>query len=122
MKDMNKDKEGMTWHVMDIRDLKFDDGSFDVAIDKGTMDALLAGVKDPWNPPEEIVNNCVKEVTEVQRVLKNNSSSVFIYFTFGQPHFRRGILNTSDDWELNINEVGDYFAYYLYTLKRKQRC
>lgn len=25
----------MQWHVMDVRDLKFDDSCFDVAIDKG---------------------------------------------------------------------------------------
>lgn len=30
-------KPGMEWHEMDIRDLKFDDASFDVAIDKGLM-------------------------------------------------------------------------------------
>lgn len=26
----------MEWHQMDIRDLKFPDGSFDVALDKGS--------------------------------------------------------------------------------------
>lgn len=28
---------------MDVRDLKFEDGAFDVAIDKGTMDAMIKG-------------------------------------------------------------------------------
>ena len=28
-------RSSMEWHEMDIRDLKFDDNSFDVAIDKG---------------------------------------------------------------------------------------
>ena len=30
-------------HEMDVRDLKFEDGAFDVAIDKGTMDAMIKG-------------------------------------------------------------------------------
>jgi ubiquinone/menaquinone biosynthesis C-methylase UbiE len=31
-------RPGMEWLEMDIRDLKFDDASFDVALDKGTME------------------------------------------------------------------------------------
>ena len=33
---------------MDVRDLKFDDESFDVAIDKGTMDAMMTLKGDIW--------------------------------------------------------------------------
>ena len=33
---------------MDIRDLKFDSESFDVAIDKGTMDAMMTAKADVW--------------------------------------------------------------------------
>ncbi|TIB75929.1 S-adenosyl-L-methionine-dependent methyltransferase [Wallemia mellicola] len=117
MREANIDRVGMEWSVMDIRKLDLPDNSFDVAIDKGTMDALLAGVKDPWNPSEEIVENCVSEVREVERVLKKNPESIFIYFTFGQPHFRRSILNVNPEWSLTIQEVGDWFSYFLYTLK-----
>ena len=106
---------------MDIRNLDLPEDSFDVAIDKGAMDALLAGVKDPWNPPEEITRDCVSEVKEVQRVLRKNSSSIFIYHTFGQPHFRRQILNTDEEnWELTVSEIGDWFSYFLYTLRYKK--
>lgn len=35
-------------HEMDVRDLKFDDSSFDVAIDKGTMDAMMTAKGDIW--------------------------------------------------------------------------
>lgn len=33
-------RPGMEWHEMDIRDLKFDSGSIDVALDKGTMECV----------------------------------------------------------------------------------
>ncbi len=33
---------------MDVRDLKFDSASFDVAIDKGTMDAMMTAKGDVW--------------------------------------------------------------------------
>lgn len=35
-------------HEMDVRDLSFDDESFDVAIDKGTMDAMMTAKGDVW--------------------------------------------------------------------------
>ena len=33
----------MKWDVMDVRDLKYEDNSFDLIVDKSTIDALLCG-------------------------------------------------------------------------------
>ena len=41
MKDRNKDRSKMKWDVMDVTDLQYESESFDVAIDKSTIDALL---------------------------------------------------------------------------------
>jgi len=38
----------MEWLEMDVRDLQFADQSFDVAIDKGTMDAMMTSKGDVW--------------------------------------------------------------------------
>ncbi|THG95936.1 hypothetical protein EW026_g5790 [Hermanssonia centrifuga] len=38
----------MTWHEMDVRRLAFETGSFDIAIDKGTMDAMMTAKGDVW--------------------------------------------------------------------------
>lgn len=38
----------MQWLEMDIRDLKFQEGDFDVVLDKGTMDAMLTSKGDVW--------------------------------------------------------------------------
>ncbi|CAJ0751305.1 5628_t:CDS:2 [Entrophospora sp. SA101] len=55
--------------VMDVRDLKMlkDDESFDVVIDKGTMDALMCDEGDVWNPKPEVIENVGKEVDQVVR-------------------------------------------------------
>ncbi|CAG8639306.1 6868_t:CDS:2, partial [Ambispora gerdemannii] len=86
----------MQWLVMDVRNLKFSDTSFDYVIDKGTMDALMCDKGDVWDPDQDVVENVRKEVDEVVRVLKPGGK--FIYITFGQPHFRRRHLKR-DCWE-----------------------
>lgn len=43
MKERNKDRPNMTWEVMDVMNMTYDDETFDIAIDKSTIDALLWG-------------------------------------------------------------------------------
>ncbi|OCH91499.1 S-adenosyl-L-methionine-dependent methyltransferase [Obba rivulosa] len=105
----------MEWHEMDIRQLTFDSETFDVAIDKGTMDAMMTAKGDVWDPPEEVVANCNREVDEVLRVLRK-PGGVFLYLTFGQPHFRRRYL-TRPGTTLEIKELGEAFHYYLYVFR-----
>ncbi|KAG9223814.1 hypothetical protein CCMSSC00406_0004845 [Pleurotus cornucopiae] len=57
----------LTWLEMDIRDLKFADDAFDVAIDKGTMDAMMTSKGDVWDPPAQVIEDCDREVMEVVR-------------------------------------------------------
>ncbi|GAA5846668.1 hypothetical protein JCM9279_003402 [Rhodotorula babjevae] len=112
----NEGCEGMTWTVGDVRHLPFERESVDVCIDKATLDAMLTGEKDPWNPPPEAVADCRAEVDEVLRVLKPDG--VFLYLTFGQPHFRRPLLQR-DGWTLRHLEVGSGFAYYFFWMQRE---
>ncbi|KZT25251.1 S-adenosyl-L-methionine-dependent methyltransferase [Neolentinus lepideus HHB14362 ss-1] len=109
------DRPEMEWHEMDVRALAFETDSFDVAVDKGTMDAMMTSKGDVWDPPEEVIENCTKEVDEVLRVLRKGTGT-FIYLTFGQPHFRRRYL-TRPDTTLQIKELGEAFHYYLYIVK-----
>lgn len=141
---------------MDVRDLKFDSDSFDVAIDKGTMDAMMTVKGDVWvcgrfipdfftntlliglkNPPEHVVESCTREVDEVLRFVEYRvswficctdrirllrvlrKSGVFIYLTFGQPHFRKRFL-TRPGTTLEIRKLGDSFHYYLYIVRFAQ--
>lgn len=49
MKNRSEEARSMQWLVMDIKDLKFESGSFDIVIEKATLDALLVGERDPWS-------------------------------------------------------------------------
>ncbi|KAK0467185.1 S-adenosyl-L-methionine-dependent methyltransferase [Desarmillaria tabescens] len=109
------DRSEMEWRVMDVRELEFGDDHFDVAIDKGTMDAMMTAKGDVWDPPEQVVSDCTKEVDEVIRVLRK-STGLFLYLTFGQPHFRRRFL-TRPETSLQIKELGEAFHYYLYIVR-----
>ena len=41
MKERNLDRPNMVWEVMDVMNMEYKDESFDIAIDKSTIDALL---------------------------------------------------------------------------------
>ena len=43
----------MRWMVMDIKDLDFPPATFDVVIEKATLDALLVDERDPWRLSDE---------------------------------------------------------------------
>ena len=166
---------------MDVRDLTtFEDGSFDVAIDKGKGAfgwawAVVTGLglmicaerydgRDddcqgrrvgelplpcayhrkilarqrphsptaPQDPPQQVVDDCTKEVDEVLRYgitvsplsfhlrrpkcVPAVGGGRFLYLTFGQPHFRRRYL-TRPDTTLEIQQIGDALHYYLYILR-----
>ena len=83
MAERNKDKEGMIYEVMDVRDLKYEDNSFDLAVDKSTIDALLCG--------EEAFINVAKMIKEVQRVLK--VGGYYMIVSYGTPEYRMLHLN-----------------------------
>lgn len=120
MRNRHKDiRPEMTWEVKDVRTLDgLDASSFDVAIDKGTMDAMMTSSTDVWDPSEQVIKDCTAEVSQVLRVLKPNA--VFIYITFGQPHFRRRYLtgaHLTRNTSLEINQLGESFHYYMYILR-----
>jgi len=74
----NATKVGMTDHVMDARDLKIPDCTFDLEIDKSTLDALLCG-DDPFI-------NVAKMTKEIQRTLK--VGGIYLIVSYGKPENR----------------------------------
>jgi len=78
MSAINKERSKMEYHIMDVRDLKFEDNSFDIAIDKSTIDALLCG-------NGATVNTAIM-MKEVQRVLK--PGGIYFCISYGKPESR----------------------------------
>lgn len=104
----------------DMLDLSFTDESFDVVIEKGTMDVLFVDSGDPWNPRPETVNKVMAMLQGVHRVLKPNG--IFISITFGQPHFRRPLFDAPEfTWSIEWSTFGDGFHYFFYILRKGQR-
>jgi EEF1A lysine methyltransferase 4 len=88
------------------------------------------------DPPQQVIDDCTKEVDEALRqaqtknlivtnlTLSNilslyrvlSKGGLFIYLTFGQPHFRRRFL-TRPGTTLEIKELGESFHYYLYIMR-----
>jgi len=90
MKAKHEDKQEMQWQKMDVRKLEFADGTFDVVIDKGTLDSVLCG--------EGSTKNCSQMCKEISRVLKPGGT--YIAVSYGQPDYR---LNYFDKPEYNWN-------------------
>ena len=72
MKNRNIKRPEMTFSVMDVRNLKFQDSSFDLAVDKSTIDALLCG--------DFAYVNVAKMLKEVIRVLKSKIYFIYSFF------------------------------------------
>ncbi|KAI9228063.1 MAG: S-adenosyl-L-methionine-dependent methyltransferase [Piptocephalis tieghemiana] len=117
MRERCADRPGMTWLEMDIRHLDLPDGSFDVVLDKGTMDALMCDKGDVWDPSPQMCAEVAKEVDEVVRVLRVGGS--FIYVTFGQPHFRKSHLERPC-WDVSITTMGNAFHYFWYSMVKRE--
>ena len=56
--------EGISWKYADVRQMtEISTSSVDVAFDKGTLDAMIYG--NPWDPPEEVLENTSCYIREV---------------------------------------------------------
>ncbi|KAF7874212.1 hypothetical protein EAF04_002884 [Stromatinia cepivora] len=106
-----------TWTVMDVRNMKLEDGEIDVAIDKGTLDAMIHG--SMWDPPQEVRENVGCYVDEVARVLKPGGQ--WLYITYRQPHFMKPFLLREGIWETEMEVLGGEsgaFEYFGWRMKK----
>lgn len=66
MRARHSDCPGMTWHEMDVQHLSFPDASFDVVLEKATLDAIMVEEKSPWDVSLQTASFIHKALTEVR--------------------------------------------------------
>ena len=96
MKEKYTDYKGMEFLEMDVTNMNFESNSFDMVIDKGTIDSLLCS--------KSASESCVKAVREVRRVLK--SSGVFFCVSYGPPEFRLNYFSAEEcRWSVDVGQL-----------------
>mmetsp|Transcript_121930 Transcript_121930/g.352132 ORF Transcript_121930/g.352132 Transcript_121930/m.352132 type:complete len:210 (+) Transcript_121930:41-670(+) len=97
MQEKYRDKPGMTYKNMDARAMtEAADGTFNVVIDKATLDSILCG--------EGSTHNAQKMLSEVSRVLQ--PTGVYIAISHGQPSYRLTYLQRPEfGWNVKIYTV-----------------
>ena len=110
----------LTWSVADMRSLPFVASSFDCVIEKGALDCLQVGVRDPWNLPDDVQQTCRQVLEEAHRVLR--PGGCFLSVTFSAPHFRRPLLRDGPfTWRVAHDTFGGEWHYHLYTCVTGQK-
>ncbi|CAD6184583.1 unnamed protein product [Caenorhabditis auriculariae] len=117
---INNGKErypAMDWTLDDITSLStLDDESFDVVLEKATLEAVLVGEQSPWDPSDEALKTLDNIFSSVCRVLKPGGK--FISISFTQPHFRLPALLRESRWAVDFRQFGDSFHYFVYICKK----
>lgn len=109
----------LRWAVMDMRSLTFPDASFDVVLEKGTLDVLLVEEADPWHVSPRGAAAMRRVLAEVSRVLRPGGR--FLSITFAQPHFRAPhYAQEAFGWSLRHAACGDAFHYFVYIMCKGQ--
>ena len=99
MKERNKNKQGLHFDVMDVKEMKFKDETFDCVIDKSTIDALLCG--------EHSFMNVALMTKEISRVLK--TGGIYFIISYGSP----------DNRMMHLERDHLAFDIQIYTIKKQ---
>lgn len=116
LKDSYSDWPQLHWQIGDIREMyQFESKSYDIILEKGTLDVFLIEEKDPWNVSEQVLHDFALSLTQISRLLKDDGK--FISITFSQPHFRIPLLALpSYNWDISFETVGENFHYFVYVM------
>ncbi|XP_061776170.1 EEF1A lysine methyltransferase 4 isoform X2 [Nerophis ophidion] len=113
------DRPGMSWRQMGMSQLSFPDASFDVVLEKATLDAVMVEEKTPWEVSPQTASFIHQTLTEVCRCLK--PAGLLISVTFAQPFFRRRLYARSEyHWSITQHSYGEGFQYFVYVMTKGQ--
>lgn len=88
--------------------MSYKDSSFDVVLDKATLDAIICGDEGVCDPD--------KVVSEIYRVLKNDG--VYICISYGQPEFRMDYFqNPAQKWKVTHVSIRSCYRFISFVAK-----
>jgi len=110
----NGDTRGMDWAVVDVlKPFPYENGYFDFALDKGTLDALITDQADQWDIEDEVYQVSDAYFQNVYNSLSHGG--VFIQITFGQPHFRKRLFEReSFQWDVSVQTITSEHSFHFY--------
>ena len=100
MRERNKDKKGLHFDVMDVCEMAYKNETFDLIIDKSTIDALLCG--------DHSFMIVAKMLKEISRVLK--TGGYYVLISYGKPESRM----------IHLEREHLAFETQIYTIKRQE--
>ncbi|EGR34823.1 protein kinase domain protein [Ichthyophthirius multifiliis] len=97
MQEKYKDKPSTFKYIMmDVKIMDLPNSSFDIVIDKGTLDSVICG--------ENTVTNAMKALTNISQILKPNG--IYICISYGQPDHRLLYLDKQKyGWIISVEQV-----------------
>jgi len=112
MKNLYKNESRLKWDVCDCRKIPKDQ-KYDFIIEKGVVDALVAGSRSPW--PKDMDQECLDFVKETKESVIDVCDK-FISISFTSPMLRYPLIK-DDRWGIKkhtfVSTVSN-FEYYLY--------
>lgn len=111
---MSRKYPELKFRTMDMTKMEFAENTFDVVLEKASLDSLLVDCKSPWDYSGPGYLSVIQSLLEVKKVLK--ADGVFVSITFSQPHFRLPLLARPElGWAIEVEKCGggagllDYF-------------
>jgi SAM-dependent methyltransferase len=104
----------LAWQFADMNDLSALPGPFDIVIDKGALDAVVAREEDVWDPQPDLRAEVRNILEQVRKVLV--PGGLYLQVSFQQPHFRNKYLGMLG-WSHRVEPVGAGLGYFLYVIQ-----
>ena len=112
---MSKKYPEMKFETMDMTQMTFAPHSFDIVLEKATLDSLVVDCQCPWDFSSPSYQTVRQSLREIKRVLMPGGQ--FISITFSQPHFRVPLLADQElGWSVEVTKISvkdSLVDYYL---------